>query len=169
MLFPPKGGAMKRILALSVLALAVAVAAGVALAAGSGHGPKKQGKHGGAIHLIEHATTDAVSNRGEGAGADRVGDVLTFENDVFDASNSTKIGSDQGYCVRLIVGESWECVWTTFLARGQITVEGPFYDTKSSVLAITGGTGAYARIRGSMELKARSGGTEFDFIFHPNH
>ena len=161
---------MKRILALSVLVLAVAVAAGVALAAGSDHGPKpkKQGKHG-AIHVIEHATTDAISNRGEGAGADRVGDVLTFANDVFDESNSTKVGSDQGYCVRLVVGQSWECVWTTFLARGQITVEGPFYDTKNSVLAITGGTGAYARVRGSMELNARAGGTEFDFIFHRNH
>jgi allene oxide cyclase len=159
---------MKRILVLSVLVLAVAVAAGVALAAGSGHGPKKQGKHG-AIHVIEHATTDAITNRGVGAGADRVGDVLTFANDVFDESNSTKVGSDQGYCVRLIVGQSWECVWTTFLAHGQITVEGPFYDAKSSVLAITGGTGAYARIRGSMELNARAGGTEFDFIFHLNH
>jgi allene oxide cyclase len=161
---------MKRVLAVSVLVLAVAVAAGVALAAGSGHGPKpkKQGKHG-AIHVIEHATTDAITNRGEGAGADRVGDVLTFHNDVFDESNSTKVGTDQGYCVRLIVGQSWECVWTTLLARGQITVEGPFYDTKDSVLAITGGTDAYARIRGSMELNARAGGTEFDFIFHPNH
>ena len=162
---------MKKILALSVLALAVAVAAGVALAAGSGgsgHGPKKQGKHGDAIHVIEHATTDLVSNHADGA-ADSVGDVLTFTNDVFDESNSAKIGHDQGYCVRLIVGESWECVWTTFLGRGQITVEGPFYDTKNSVLAITGGTGAYARIRGSMELSARSGGSEFDFIFHLNH
>jgi hypothetical protein len=161
---------MKRILALSVLVLAVAVAAGVALAAGSGHGPKpkKQGTHG-AIHVIEHATTDLVTNPGQGAGTDRVGDVLTFHNDVFDENNSAKVGSDQGYCVRLIVGQSWECVWTTFLASGQITVEGPFYDTQNSVLAITGGTGAYARIRGSMELNARAAGTEFDFIFHPNH
>ena len=74
-----------------------------------------------------------------------MGDILTFANDVFDKSNKTKVGSDQGYCVRVIAGESWECVWTTFFTRGQITVEGPFYDTKDSVLAITGGTGAYAR------------------------
>jgi allene oxide cyclase len=157
---------MKRLFTLSVLVLAVAVAASVALAArsgGPGHG-KKQGK---AIQVVEHATTDAVTN--PPGGADAVGNILTFANDVFDKSNKTKVGHDQGYCVRLIVGESWECVWTTFLDRGQITVEGPFYDTKDSVLAITGGTGAYARIRGSMELKARPGGTEYDFIFHPNH
>jgi allene oxide cyclase len=157
---------MKRIFALSVLVLAVAVAASVALAArsgGSGHG-KKQGK---AIQVVEHTTTDAITNPTGGTGA--VGDILTFANDLFDKSNKTKVGHDQGYCVRIIAGESWECIWTNFLARGQITVEGPFYDTKDSVLAITGGTGAYARIRGSMELKSRPGGTEFDFIFHLNH
>jgi allene oxide cyclase len=54
----------------------------------------------------------------------------------------------------------------TLLPRGQITVEGPFYDTRDSVLAITGGTGAYANARGSMELKSRASGTEFAFIFH---
>ena len=48
--------------------------------------------------------------------------------------------------------------------RGQITVEGPFYDTHDSVLAITGGTGAYANARGSMELRSRAGGTEFAFL-----
>jgi allene oxide cyclase len=159
---------MKRIFALAAIALAVAVAAGVALAARSGHGHGDR-RHGGVIHAIEHADTDAVTNPGKGGEADNVGDVLTFANPVFDESNSTKVGSDQGYCVRLIVGESWECVWTTFLAHGQITVEGPFYDSHDSVLAITGGTGIYARARGSMELNSRAGGTEFDFIFHLNH
>jgi hypothetical protein len=155
---------MKRVLALLVLIVAGAVAAGVALAdrGGEGHG---KGHHGKVIHVIEHATTDAVTNQGDGAG-DAVGDVLTFTNDVFDKTNSSKVGSDQGYCVRMSVGESWECVWTTILSRGQLTVEGPFYDTSDSVLAITGGTGKYANARGSMELKSRAGGTEFDFIFH---
>lgn len=158
---------MKRIFTLSVLVLVVATAASVAFAArsgGPGHGQKQHGK---AIQVVEHATTDAITN--PAGGADAVGSILTFANDVFDKSNKTKVGHDQGYCVRLVAGVSWECVWTTFLDRGQITVEGPFYDTKDSVLAITGGTGAYARIRGSMELKARPGGTEFDFIFHLNH
>jgi allene oxide cyclase len=155
---------MKRVLALFVLIVAGAVAAGVALADRGGEGRGK-GHHGKVIHVIEHATTDAVTNQGDGAG-DAVGDVLTFTNDVFDKTNSSKVGSDQGYCVRMSVGESWECVWTTILSRGQLTVEGPFYDTRDSVLAITGGTGKYANARGSMELKSRAGGTEFDFTFH---
>jgi allene oxide cyclase len=155
---------MKRVVALLVLVVAGAVAAGVALAdrGGGGHG---NGHHGKVVHVIEHATTDAVTNQGDGAG-DVVGDILTFTNDVFDKTDTSKVGSDQGYCVRMTVGESWECVWTTILSRGQLTVEGPFYDTKDSVLAITGGTGKYANARGSMELKSRAGGTAFDFTFH---
>ncbi len=157
---------MKGALALVVLVVAGAVAAGVAFAARGDHsGGHGHGHHGKLIHVIEHATTDAVTNHADGA-ADSVGDVLTFTNDVFDRSNAQKVGNDQGYCVRMIVGESWECVWTTFLPRGQLTVEGPFYDTSDSVLAVTGGTGAYANARGSMELRSRAGGTEFDFIFH---
>ena len=155
---------MKRVLALLVLIVAGAVAAGVALADRGGGGQGK-GHHGKVVHVIEHATTDVVTNQGDGAG-DVVGDLLTFTNDVFDRTNSSKVGSDQGYCVRMSVGVSWECVWTTILSRGQLTVEGPFYDTRDSVLAITGGTGRYANARGSMELKSRAGGTEFDFTFH---
>ena len=48
-----------------------------------------------------------------------------------------------GIRIRIVVGSSWQCTWTTFLPSGQITVEGPFSDTGNTVLAITGGTGAY--------------------------
>jgi len=155
---------MKRLVALAVFLVAGAVAAGVAFAGhgGGGHGGKHHGK---TVYVIEHATTDAVTNN-DGRATDSVGDILTFANEVFDKKDAKKVGTDQGYCVRIVVGESWECNWTTLLPRGQITVEGPFYDTRDSVLAITGGTGAYANARGSMELKSRAGGTEFAFIFH---
>ncbi len=96
---------------------------------------------------------------------DSLGDTLTFANEVFDARSGKKVGTDQGQCVRTVVGEAFECYWTTFLPRGQITVEGPFYDAADSTLAITGGTGAYRNARGTMDLHARSE-TEFDFVFH---
>jgi hypothetical protein len=156
---------MKRLLVVAVFLVAGAVAAGVAFADhGRGHGGKHRGG-GKVVYVIEHATTDAVTNN-DGRATDSVGDILTFTNDVFDKKNASKVGSDQGYCVRMVVGQSWECNWTTLLPRGQITVEGPFYDTHDSVLAITGGTGAYANARGQMELRSRAGGTEFAFIFH---
>ena len=97
---------------------------------------------------------------------DSVGDLLVFANGVFDAANKTQVGSDQGYCVRTIVGKSWECFWTLSLKAGQITVEGPFMDEGDSLFAVTGGTGKYAGAKGSMKLHWRDAkGSTFDFIY----
>jgi hypothetical protein len=151
---------MKRVLVpAAVLAAAILTFAVVNATAGS-----SRSREGGTIHVVEHATSDAVTN---GTAGDSAGNILTFANDVFDASNTKKVGTDQGYCVRIEVGKSWECNWTTFLPGGQITVEGPFLDTGDSTVAITGGTGAYRNVRGSMQLKYRNpAGTEFDFVFN---
>ena len=79
----------------------------------------------------------------------------------------SKVGTDNGFCVRTVKSKAWECTWTTFLAAGQITVEGPFSDTDNTKLAVTGGTGAYAGSRGFMDLDYHNKkGTEFDFVFH---
>ena len=116
------------------------------------------------MHLVERATTDAVTDLG--AKGDSVGDLLTFDNEVFDASNKTKIGTDQGYCVRVAAGKSWECWWTLIVEGGQITVQGPFFDKGDSVLAITGGTGKYASASGQMKLHPRNAeGTEYEFVY----
>ena len=117
------------------------------------------------IKVVEHATTDAVTETGKKG--DSAGDLLTFANAIYDAGNTKKVGTDNGWCIRTVVGKSWECFWTAFLANGQITVEGPFLDAGDSKLAITGGTGAYATARGWMLLHARNDkGTEYDFVFH---
>jgi allene oxide cyclase len=116
------------------------------------------------LHLVERAETDAVLDLGNKD--DSVGDLLTFANRVFDHENKAEVGTDQGYCVRVIAGTAWECWWTLSLADGQITVEGPFLDKGDSVLAITGGTGKYSTARGQMKLHARNPeGTEFDFVY----
>lgn len=116
------------------------------------------------IHVIEHATTDEVVDIT--TNGDSAGDLLTFHNEVFDADDQHVVGTSHGDCVRIEVGVSWQCRWTTTLENGSITVEGPFYDASPSVLAITGGTGAYRGARGSMRLVARDeAGTQFDFIY----
>jgi allene oxide cyclase len=116
------------------------------------------------IQVIEHADTDATLDLG--AKGDSVGDLLTFANPVYDVDNKTKVGSDQGYCVRVIVGKSWECFWTLLLKGGEITVEGPFYDTGDSVMAVTGGTGKYAGAKGSLKLHWRDAkGSSYDFTY----
>lgn len=77
--------------------------------------------------MVEHATTDAVTDTG--ASGDSAGDILTFANEVYDADDKNKIGTDQGICFRTVPGKAWECFWTLSLDKGQLTVEGPFYDT----------------------------------------
>jgi allene oxide cyclase len=116
------------------------------------------------LNLIEHATTDAVTDTG--AKGDSAGDLLTFANEVFDAKDAKKVGNDTGWCIRTVAGKSWECFWTLTLADGQITVEGPFLDSGDSVVAVTGGTGKYAGVRGEMALHARDAkGSAYDFKY----
>jgi hypothetical protein len=82
-------------------------------------------------------------------------------------ANKKRAGRDEGFCTRLQPKLGiWECLWTTFFQHGQITVQGPYYDTRNSVLTITGGTGAYDGVRGEMNLRSRDHGKEYDFIFH---
>ena len=101
-----------------------------------------------------------------GPKGDSVGDMLVFANGVFDAANKTQVGSDQGYCVRTVVGKSWECFWTLMLKAGQITVEGPFMDEGDSLMTVTGGTGKYAGAKGSMKLHPRDAkSSSYDFIY----
>jgi hypothetical protein len=101
-----------------------------------------------------------------GAKGDSIGDLLVFANGVFDSANKTQLGSDQGYCVRTIVGKSWECFWTLTLNAGQITVEGPFMDEGDSLFSVTGGTGKYAGAKGSMKLHPRDAkASSYDFTY----
>ena len=116
------------------------------------------------IAVVEHATTDTVVDLT--ANGDSTGDLLTFHNELFDATNTDVVGSSHGDCVRIEAGVSWECRWINALEDGSITVEGAFFDDSPSAFAITGGTGAFRGARGSMRLVARDdSGTEFDFIF----
>ena len=141
----------RSIAALLSAALACVLAAGPALADET-------------ITLVERAASDTVTDLGDKG--DSAGDILTFANEVFDADDREKVGSDQGYCIRTVAGTSYECNWTTLLPDGQITVQGPFFDAGDSTLAITGGTGRYRHARGTMDLKSRANGTQFEFVFH---
>jgi len=150
---------MRKMLVLLAVA-AVAVVAATAAFAGGAPGltaPR-------VIHVVERPVTDKVIDIG--AKGDSPGDQLPFTNPMYDGSNSHRVGSDQGNCVRTSASQGrWECMWTTFLSGGQITVEGPFIDSKmNSVLAVTGGTGTFRNARGQMLLHVRADGN-FDFVF----
>jgi hypothetical protein len=117
------------------------------------------------IHVVERATTDKVVDIGRPG--DSTGDVLTFHNELFDATNTEKVGNDQGECTRISpVHGTWECRWIAWLdGMGALTVEGSFNDNHGTTLAITGGTGIFANARGTMRLGFRDDPAEFDFVY----
>jgi allene oxide cyclase len=141
----------------------ITLAASLASGCGQNTSESSAGQSTRVIHVIEHAETDTTVDVGKKG--DSTGDVLTFHNQVFDQRDQDPVGRDLGRCVRIVPGQSYECTWTTILRDGQITVDGPFYDKDNSVLAITGGTGAYDRVRGQMLLSSRKDGSEFNFVF----
>jgi hypothetical protein len=148
---------MRRSLAIIGVLAALAVVVGMASISSAGVSPKK-------FKVIEHATTDTVIDTG--AVGDSTGDLLTFHNELFNDTDSTVVGSNQGQCVRIDpVAGTWECAFTNVLEGGQLMVEGPFHDTGESLFAITGGTGRYKGSRGTMRLLAGPGANEFTFMF----
>jgi allene oxide cyclase len=119
------------------------------------------------IAVVEHAdpaTEIEVDTDGSGGTHDTTGDLLTFHNKVFNAGDTKVIGRDLGHCILINVGVSYQCIYTTFLPGGQISVEGPYYYSGDSVLAIAGGTGRFANARGTMLLQARPDGN-FNEVF----
>jgi allene oxide cyclase len=155
---------MPRILTVVALAVTAVLLAAVTAAGSGSKGNHAKRSHGSNFTVVEHATTDATTDTG--AAGDSSGDILTFANDVFDAKDANKVGTDHGYCIRIVPATSYECEWTTILAGGQINVAGPFYDKKDSTLAVTGGTGRYRNARGTMDVVSREGGAKFGFVFH---
>lgn len=146
---------------LTVLGSTVAIVLVASLVSSAGH---KRVTSPTVIHVVERATTDVVIDTG--APGDTSGDLLTWHNAIFNAANTKRVGHDQGDCIRISPkAGSWECRWTTWVAGGSIAVEGPFYDTRNNVMAITGGTGLYRNARGTMSLRSRNGGAAYDFIF----
>jgi allene oxide cyclase len=157
---PSSDGGPRRLPALSILLAMIAaglIAAVPAIA-------RTARAAGSTVTVVEHANTDTEIPTG--GGKDVKGNILTFVNPVFNASDTKQVGHDEGFCTRLDPKQGvWECLWTTFLKGGQITVQGPFYDTRNSTMSITGGTGAYKNDRGQMKLKALDGGKKYDFAF----
>ena len=108
-----------RIILATVAVAALAVAA-VAVASGASAPHITQPT---TLQVVEHPATDTVINTGPRG--DSTGDLLTFHNKLYNASNTKVIGSDQGSCIRIDPAQgSWECSWTNFVPGGHITVEG---------------------------------------------
>jgi len=148
--------------ALWVVAAVAAVSIIVALVATAGASSTRG--YATRITLVEHAVSDQEIDVGDPGFSN--GDLLTFANPIFDASNTTRVGRDQGSCIVVDAAKvHYQCSWTTWFNGGSLTVEGPFFGDRETNLAITGGTGAFSTARGWMHLGFRDDPAEFDFVF----
>ena len=109
------------------------------------------------LHVVEHEAADKTKtiHQGGSGESDSVGDTLVFANPLFDSTNARQVGVVQGSCVRVIVGKSWECLFSLGIGENRLTLQGTYNDVGESVFAITGGTGRYTGVRGRMSLRAR--------------
>jgi allene oxide cyclase len=110
---------------------------------------------GETLHVVEREVNETTIHLGAKRQADSLGDMIVFANPVFNAANERQLGTVQGSCVRVVVGKSWECVFSLVLGSDHMSLEGPYADTGESVFAITGGTGRYAGAKGQMSLRTR--------------
>lgn len=58
------------------------------------------------LALVERATTDVVTDTG--AAGDSAGDILTFANEIYGQTDTTRVLTDNGWCVRIVPGKAWE-------------------------------------------------------------
>jgi hypothetical protein len=128
---------------LPVLAAAIAVVL-------AGPAPARAGE---TVDVVERITDQTLTDMGpEGAS---VGDNITFANRLYDKDDKTLLGHDDGWCIRTNAQDTWECFRSLTLEQGQITLEGPFYNNRDSIFAVTGGTGAYLAAQGECKMHAR--------------
>jgi allene oxide cyclase len=158
---------MRKIVITSIAVSAVLVAGGAIVAEATTADASKASYSSQfqTLHVIEHAVTDTTADTGPKG--DSLGDVLAFRNPIFGQANKNRIGTDNGSCIRTKKGAAYECEWTLTLPKGQLMVQGPFFDTSDSQLTITGGTGAFLGATGQMRLHARNAkGSAYDFVYH---
>lgn len=110
------------------------------------------------LTVIEHGRKAAYSDLAQ-PGYSR-GDLSTFHNQIYDETDTTRVGSDEGLCTVISTKrQSWECVTTIFLENGSssITLANRFFETEDSVGAVTGGTGTYDGAAGTFTIGCTSG------------
>ena len=79
------------------------------------------------------------------------GDQLILTGVDFDASGRKRLGRSYLSCT-FIGRNTMSCTGTIDLVDGQLTIQGVARDEKTTVVAVTGGTGRYAGAHGTMSI-----------------
>jgi hypothetical protein len=94
------------------------------------------------------------------------GDTYYWHSNLWDANQEYKVGWTDGYCVITAPEEYSVCTVTLYNDYWTLTVSGPSYETSDpSVFAVTGGTGAYADVSGTVTVTPNEDYSWFDFTF----
>ena len=104
------------------------------------------------FRLIEHL--DGITFVDDPPAGDSAGDRLTFDDPLFNATNTRQVGKVLAVCTQ--VGTSltlFHCDVTVAIANDSLALQGRFDATMTtSTFAVTGGTGRYNKARGEVIL-----------------
>jgi allene oxide cyclase-like protein len=140
----------------AVLVVAALAFAGTAQAGppAKDHGPKT-------IHLTEQNAQLQPTFVDTGKPGPSVGDMVVARDGVL-AADGSKAGTFNQVCTLVeVIGSpltsAYECTGSIALNDGTITMQGPFVPALAEQsAAITGGTGAYAKARGEVVVRAEA-------------
>ena len=96
-----------------------------------------------------------------GAPGPSVGDLLVFNDGLFDPVSHRRVGAESGVCtiVDVLAGPQTSCVGAAKLTAGQISFQGSATDAPVKPLAVVGGSGSYQGASGEFTLIENGDGT----------
>lgn len=101
-----------------------------------------------------------------------LGDLLPFTNKVYDGSLQMRLGITAGLCVLIRYvperkGHRYEATYSFYFGDyGHIAVQGPYLTYEDSFLAITGGSGIFTGVYGTVKLHQITFPTKLFYTFY---
>jgi hypothetical protein len=160
---------MKRLALISAAGVAAITIAAVVAGSGSAQQPGEQ-----TIRFVQRASTDHfVDNPPRGTRRSRrisAGDFIVSTEPVFDATNSTRVGTAHNFCVATRGGTiprvTFQCTGTAVLRQGSVAVNFGGRFGAEVTTAVTGGTGAFEGRTGSAVVRDRPNSNLTDVTLH---
>ena len=147
-----------------VIVAAVAAVGTLVVTPASGASTRPDDGQGGGNHTLRFDVHFRDFNKNYvdlGAAGPTVGDLLVFQDKLFDPVSHQQVGTEGGTCTITDVqnGLHTHCVGTAALTGGQISFQGLATDAAVKPLAVVGGTDKYQGAAGNLTLVENGDGT----------
>jgi hypothetical protein len=162
---------MKRLALITAAVLAAITIAVLVAGSGSAQQPGEQ-----TIRFVERASSEhLVDNPPRGTARNRrisAGDLAVSTAPVFDATNTTRLGTTHTFCVATRGGTlaraTFHCTGTAVLRQGTLASNfgGRLGESTEVTFAVTGGTGAFEGRTGSAVARERPNSNLADITVH---